>query len=326
MRPAWSVLPPWLCARPVINSADCAGMLQASHGELRLCKRLGLDDTGAQALLAAMRAGNSSRSAVVLTPQAPADYVPSFPCEDMSSVPWLPPRVFVPQTAEGAEKPTAYEDYRRGMYYMLDLSSCWESAALECVPPPARSLDLCAAPGGKSMLMAARYLPVNHTANEVNAARRGILRQNMEQCGVPNVTVTGLRPDQWAAENVSFDLLLVDAPCSGQSLLCKGIRNPGCLSQTMVNGNAKRQKGILLAAVQCAAPGAHLLYSTCTYDPDENEKVMAYILKRVPGWEAVEVPSLEPFRSALSPFPSYRLLPHHGFGAGGFCCLLRKND
>ena len=297
-------------------------MQEASHGELRLCHRLGLDDAGSRSLLAAMRAGASSRSAVVLTPRAAADYVPPFPCEDMSAAPWLPPRVFVPEA--GAQKPTAHEDYRRGLYYMLDLSSCWESAALELVPPPARSLDLCAAPGGKSMLMAARYLPQQHTANEVNAARRGILRQNMEQCGVPNVTVTGLRPDQWAAEGSHFDLLLVDAPCSGQSLLCKGIRNPGCLSQTMVNGNAKRQKGILLSAVQCAAPGAYLLYSTCTYDPDENEKVMAYILKRVSGWEAVEVPTLASFRSSLSTFPSYRLLPHHGFGAGGFCCLLHK--
>lgn len=301
-------------------------MQDASHGELRLCKRLALDDAESAALLAAMRAGDSSRSAVVLTPKAPPEYVPPFPCVDMSAAPWLPPRVFVPLVGEGIPRPTAHPDYRAGLYYMLDLSSCWESAALELVPPPARSLDLCAAPGGKSMLMAARYLPVNHTANEVNAARRGILRQNMEQCGVPNVTVTGLRPDQWAAEGQQFDLLLVDAPCSGQSLLCKGIRNPGCLGAAMVNGNAKRQKGILLAAVQCAAPGAHLLYSTCTYDPDENEKVMAYILRRVPGWAAVEVPTLAPFRSRLADFPAYRLYPHHGFGAGGFCCLLRKND
>lgn len=299
-------------------------MQEASHGELRLCKRLQLDAAASSALLSAMRAGDSSRSAVVLTPRAPQDYVPPFPCEDMSAAPWLPPRVFVPQVGEGLPKPTAYEDYRSGMYYMLDLSSCWESAALEQVPTPQCSLDLCAAPGGKSMLMAARYLPQNHTANEVNAARRGILRQNMEQCGVPNVTITGLRPDQWAAAGKLFDLLLVDAPCSGQSLLCKGIRNPGCLGPAMVNGNAKRQKGILLAAVQCAAPGAYLLYSTCTYDPDENEKVMAYILKRVPGWEAVDVPTLSPFRSSLADFPAYRLLPHHGFGAGGFCCLLRK--
>ena len=58
---------------------------------------------------------------------------------------------------------------------------------------------------------------------------------------------------------------------------------------------------------------------------DENEKVMAYILRRVPGWQAVEVPVLADFRSSLADFPCYRLLPSHGFGAGGFCCLLKKN-
>lgn len=298
--------------------------MDASKGELRLCTRLGLDAGGAALLLRAMREGRSSRGAVVLTPKAAADYVPPFPCVPREELPWLPPRVFVP--AEGAEKPTAHPDYKAGLYYALDLSSCWESAALAEIEPPARSLDLCAAPGGKSMLLTARFLPADHTANEVNAARRGILRQNMEQCGVPNVTVTGLRPDQWATSGEQFDLLLVDAPCSGQSLLCKGIKNPGCLGASMVNGNAKRQKGIMLAAVSCVRAGGHILYSTCTYDPDENEKVMGYILKRVPGWRAVEVPALAPFRSVLSDFPSYRLLPAHGCGAGGFCCLLQRTS
>lgn len=92
----------------------------------------------------------------------------------------------------------------------------------------------------------------------------------------------------------------------------------------MVNGNAKRQKGILLSAVQCVNPGGHIVYTTCTYDPEENEKVISYILKRIPGWSAVEVECLSAFRSAISEFPAYRLLPAHGFGAGGFCCLLRK--
>lgn len=293
-----------------------------SHAELRLCKRLQLSDASAASLIAAMRAGASSRQAVVLTPHAPQDYVPPFACVDTTAWGWLPPAVFVP--VEG-EKPTAHADYReKGYYYSLDLSSCWESAALAVVPQPGSSLDMCAAPGGKTMLMAARHLPQHHVANEVSPSRRGILRQNLEHCGVPNTEVTGLRPDQWGAAGQVFDLLLVDAPCSGQSLLAKGIRNPGCLGASMVNGNAKRQKGILLAAVRCVAPGGHLLYTTCTYDPDENEKVIAYILKRMPSWRAVEVPELAPFRSALVDFPAYRLLPEHGFGAGGFCCLLKN--
>ena len=294
----------------------------ATKAELRLCERLHLDAEAAARLVQAMRAGASSRSALVLSPKAPQDYVPPCACVDTSSWEWLPPRVFVP--CEG-ERPTTHPDYATGLYYSLDLSSCWESTALSVVPVPASSLDLCAAPGGKTMLMSARYLPQNHTANEVNASRRGILRQNVQQCGLPNTEVSGQRPDQWAAEGRMFDLLLVDAPCSGQSLLCKGIKNPGCLGAQMVNGNAKRQKGIMLAAVQCVAEGGHILYSTCTYDPDENEKVISYILKRVPGWQAVDVPQLARFRSALSDFPCYRLLPEHGFGAGGFCCLLKKH-
>ncbi len=220
----------------------------------------------------------------------------------------------------------SYEDYRAGFYYPLDLSSCWESAALGILPVPQRSLDLCAAPGGKSMLMLARFSPQEHVANEVNAARRGILRQNMEQSGQTAVHIAGLRPDQWGRSGELFDLLLVDAPCSGQSLLAKGMKNPGCLGSAMVNGNAKRQRGILLSILPCVAPGGHILYSTCTYDPEENEKVMAYILRRAEGFRAVEVPSLAPFRSELADFPCYRLMPAHGFGAGGFCCLLKKQD
>lgn len=293
----------------------------AAKGELRLCARLGLEGAEAESLLAAMRAGCSSRGAVVLTARAPLDYTPPFPCAELDA-PWLPPRVYVP--AEGV-KPTAFDDYAQGLYYSLDLSSCWESACLAEVPAPSSSLDMCAAPGGKTMLMAARFGAENHTANEVHPGRRGILRQNLEQCGMPQVRVTGNRPDQWARSGETFDLLLVDAPCSGQSLLCKGIRNPGCLGSGMVNGNAKRQKGIMLSAVQCVNPGGHIVYTTCTYDPEENEKVMVYILKRVPGWEAVEAPLLESFRSRLATFPAYRLLPGHGFGAGGFCCLLRKS-
>lgn len=302
-----------------------------TKAELRLCCRLGLGAEGARDLVVAMRAGASSRPAVVLSPLAPPGYVPPFACVDTQAWGWLPPRVYVPQPGV---RPTACADYDAGLYYVLDLSSCWESAALSMVPPPASSLDLCAAPGGKTMLCAARYrgaavadsFAAHHLANEVNALRRGILRQNLRQCGMAEVEVGGLRPDQWAASGRLFGLLLVDAPCSGQSLLCKGIRNPGCLGASMVNGNAKRQKGIMLAAVQCVAPGGHILYTTCTYDPDENEKVAAYILRRVPGWSAVEVPVLAAFRSSLSDFPSYRLLPAHGYGAGGFCCLLRRED
>lgn len=360
------------------NSPDAAAPAKA---EARLCARLGLTAEQSVAFIAALRSGNRSRRAIVLTPLAGDDYRPPFPCEDSSGAPWLPPRVLIPRADV---RPAACEDYRRGLFYILDLSSCWESAALSCVPRPRRSLDLCAAPGGKTMLLCARFrdaLPktegggssrregvdapalsgtpasceeraeaaeisaevdaspkcgadagpqtpetLEHIANEVSSSRRGILRQNLAQCGLGCVTVTGLRPDQWRDCDERFDLLLIDAPCSGQSLLAKGMPNPGCLGPSAVNGNAKRQKGILLAAAGLVRSGGHILYTTCTYDPDENEKVMAYVLRRIPGWEAIDIPSLNAFRSALCDFPAYRLLPMHGFGAGGFCCLLKKRE
>lgn len=290
---------------------------------LRICKQLGLEGEAQAHFLTALSEGKSSRQALVLSPQAPDDYLPPFPCIDTSTWAWLPPRVFVP--ADKSLKAASYEDYRKGLYYLLDLSSCWESAPLSCVNTPKRSLDLCAAPGGKTMLLYARHRPEEkHICNEINAARRGILRQNVAQCALPLADVTGFRPDQWAKSGELFDLILADAPCSGQSLLAKGIKNVGCMGTSVVNGNAKRQKGILLAALPCLKEGGHLLYSTCTYSPEENEKVITYLLKRHPDLEAVEIPLMQEFQSSISSFPCYRLLPIHGFGAGGFCALLRK--
>ena len=83
-----------------------------SKGELRLCARLGLDESGTQSLLAAMRAGASSRSAVVLTARAPEGYAPPFACDTLDAG-WLPPRVYVPAAGE---KPTSYPDYAEGFY------------------------------------------------------------------------------------------------------------------------------------------------------------------------------------------------------------------
>lgn len=290
---------------------------------LRLCERLKLSAAQTEILLRAMQSGDTARRALVLSSKATAkNYRPPFSCESRERYSWLPENVLLPEVGVN---PAQYADYEAGMYYVLDLSSCWEGAALSAVPcTPERSLDLCAAPGGKTMLLAARFPLQNHTANEVQARRRGILRENLLRCGMEHVQVTGLRPDQWAGQGEQFDLLLVDAPCSGQSLLCKGISNPGCLGSAAVNGNAKRQRGIMLQAVSCVRPGGHILYTTCTYDPEENERVVAYLLRRIPGWQAEEVPLLAAFRSDLCDFPAYRLLPHHGCGAGGFCCLLRR--
>lgn len=294
-----------------------------SKAELKLCEQLQLSEDDAQGFLQALHGACGSRLAIVISPRAPEGYRPPFPCLDTSMMPWLPPKVFIPSPMEA--KLGSFDDHQAGYYYILDLSSCWESTALCQVPQPRKSLDLCAAPGGKTMLYYGRYQPQeSHTANEIVASRRGILRQNVERCGLPKIQLSGLRPDQWAKSGEQFDLILADAPCSGQSLLAKGIKNPGCLGASAVKGNAKRQRGIMLSAYECLAPDGYMLYSTCTYSVEENEKVIAYLLKRKPDLEAIEIPSLSDYRSHLSDFASYRLLPTQGIGAGGFSCLLHR--
>lgn len=179
--------------------------------------------------------------------------------------------------------------------------------------------------GRKSILAQTRVSPQEHVSNEVHPKRLGILRHNLLRCGFTNLYTQRLRPDQWAELAPGcFDLILADAPCSGQSLLAKGIPNPGCFNSSVTGGNAKRQRGILLAALRCLAPGGFLLYTTCTYAPEENERNVLYLLKRHPDLHTVTVPELEHFRSSLTQEACYRLMPFHGAGAGGFTCLLRK--
>lgn len=149
-------------------------------------------------------------------------------------------------SGEAETKPGSLPDYECGYYYPLDLSSVWETAPLAHLPfRPERCLDMCAAPGGKSILAQTRVSPQEHVSNEVNPKRLGILRHNLLRCGFTNLYTQRLRPDQWAELAPGcFDLILADAPCSGQSLLAKGIPNPGCFNSSVTGGNAKRQRGI----------------------------------------------------------------------------------
>jgi len=228
--------------------------------------------------------------------------------------PWLIESVSVEQ---GAQCDTDYQ---------LDLSSVWEVGALVGLDlAPRRILDLCAAPGGKSMLVRRMYTGAEQVSNEVVPKRLGILRSNLKRCQARNLWTQRLRPEQWGeAVESAFDLILVDAPCSGQSLLAKGEKNLGCAHPVTVKGNAKRQKGILKNILPCLAPGGTLLYSTCTFAPEENEKVVAWVLKNFPSLTTVEVKTHEAQRSPLSEEYCYRLYPQNGLGSGGFVTVFRK--
>lgn len=296
--------------------------------EDRLISRLGIPPDEAKALKVCLTQGQSSRRALVLTPRAPEGYIPPGAQTGSGEIPlWIGEGIYPVNETVSCDEDScgAPGDYAEGYYYPLDLSSVWETAPLSQLPPPQRCLDMCAAPGGKSILAQARLRPGLHISNEIHPKRLGIMRHNLSRCGFFHMFTQRLRPDQWAAQAPEcFDLILVDAPCSGHSMLAKGIPNPGCFHTSTISGNAKRQRGILLCALKTLSPGGHLLYTTCTYAPEENEKTVAWLLKRNQDMYAVETPALARFQVPSAPFPCFRLLPTAGLGAGGFTCLLAK--
>ena len=239
--------------------------------------------------------------------------------------PWVPPQ-WIDVLRDGArigQDPL----YENGALYPLDLSSIWAASPLLSLAPSLgrQVLDLCAAPGGKSIFASRALQPNLLMANEVIGKRLGILRHNLKRCRIPRAWTQRLDPAEWGSRaSGAFDVVLVDAPCSGQSLLLKGIDNPGCFHPSVVQHNARRQRRILSEAARALAPGGHMLYTTCTFAPDENEKVITWLLKRTPALAPLEVPQLSRWKSRLAGFPCYRLFPQDGLGAGGFACLLHQ--
>ena len=226
------------------------------------------------------------------------------------------------------QRPGQHSLHNAGAYYCLDTASVFAAAVFSAIPDRVDTvLDLCAAPGGKSLLARQAFHPTHLWCNEVIRKRVKILIANLKRCGVTEALVFNLDPQIFAAELPhSASLVVVDAPCSGQSLLAKGDTALGCFHPINIKKNASRQKRILAAAAQTVAGGGYLAYMTCTFSPEENEQVGEWLLKKFPQFEPVVVPGLTEHRSTLADFPCYRLWPQSGLGAGGFTALFRNTE
>jgi 16S rRNA C967 or C1407 C5-methylase (RsmB/RsmF family) len=237
--------------------------------------------------------------------------------------PWQPD--FVVRVMDSF-RPAKHPLYQKGAYYTLDLSSVFAARPiLEIQEPPRTILDLCASPGGKAIFAWKAFNPELLACNETVKKRTGSLIGNLERCHIERSLVWTADPSVWAKRYPQgFDLVIVDAPCSGQSLLAKGDHAPDCFLPSMIDMCVGRQRRITGNAFKCLRPGGHMLYSTCTYSEKEDEKIIAWLLEEYPGLEPVPVPQLAPFQSKFESFPCYRLFPQQGFGAGAFTCLLRK--
>ena len=234
-------------------------------------------------------------------------------------VPWEPLGYYYDPDA----RPGLHPYHEAGVYYLQEASAMSAVALLQ--PQPGEIIcDLCAAPGGKSTQIAGKLQGEGFLlCNEWSPKRAKILSQNLERLGVANALVTNETVERLAARLPGFfDRVLIDAPCSGEGMFRKEEAAVTDWSQETVEMCAQRQAGILDAGAQLLRPGGRLVYSTCTFAPEENETAIAAFLQRNPDFtlEDVEAPWFTPAGPG-----QFRLWPHKLLGEGHFAAVLRKS-
>ncbi|QLE54126.1 RsmB/NOP family class I SAM-dependent RNA methyltransferase [Nostoc sp. TCL26-01] len=226
------------------------------------------------------------------------------------------------------QKPGQHPLHHQGYFYCLDFSSVFAASTLLTLTQPAPLIvDICAAPGGKSIFAWQALQPKLLLSNEVIGKRLGMLISNLKRCQIsPSIVVN--RDSSIFAETMPFtsNLVLVDAPCTGQSLLAKGEKAPGCFHPTAINKSANRQKRIIANSAKIVAPQGYLAYMTCTYSQEENEQVCEWFLSRFPQFQAVTITHLQNYQSHLTTLPCYRLFPQDKLGAGAFTVLFHNTE
>ena len=212
----------------------------------------------------------------------------------------------------GEEKPGRSVYHDAGLFYVQEPSAMCAAPLLE-VKPGERVLDLCSAPGGKGTQLAQAMLGEGVLVlNEKVADRAKILLQNVERMGIVNAVVTNADPSELSERLEGyFDKVLVDAPCSGEGMLRKEAAAAENWSLSNVEMCAARQKKILESAVKLVTPGGMLVYSTCTFSEEEDERNVEWFVREFPQFELLS---------------QRKIYPHRKKGEGHFAALFRKCD
>ncbi|MDR2911979.1 MAG: rRNA cytosine-C5-methylase [Alistipes sp.] len=225
--------------------------------------------------------------------------------------------------------------WHAGAYYVQEASSQFvehvyrEACGGEELPEGVRILDLCAAPGGKTTLWSTLAGPTGLVvANEVIKQRAGVLADNVRRWGVGNVAVCCNEARDFAPFRHWFDVLAVDAPCSGEGMFRKNRGARDEWSPAAVEMCAARQKRILADAWEALRPGGLLIYSTCTFNRLENEGNVAWLMANF-SVEPVDVEVPEEWGievGEVSGIRTFRMWPHRARGEGFFAAVMRKGD
>ena len=239
----------------------------------------------------------------------------------------------VPWCAEGfylADRPafTFDTDWHAGHYYVQDASSMFITHVIKhFVHEPVRYLDLCAAPGGKTTAAMQALPPRSLTvANEIVPPRARVLADNAIRWGNPRCVVTSNTPANLGKFSGFFDVIATDVPCSGEGMMRKDDEAVAQWSPALVEQCAQRQREILADVWPALRPGGLLIYSTCTYNRQENEEIADFIVSEL-GATSLEVPieadwNIHP--AIGSPCHCYRFMPHRVDGEGLFMTVFRK--
>jgi 16S rRNA (cytosine967-C5)-methyltransferase len=206
--------------------------------------------------------------------------------------------------------------------------------AAASVEHPKRIWDCCAAPGGKTMVLAARHPEAELLATDVSARRLRAMEARLRR-EMPAATVRILEADatKLPESEGEFDLILCDVPCSGTGTLARNPEIKLRLEPAELLQQAKRQREILTAALKRLAPGGRLVYSTCSLEPEENEAIVDAVLEktrdlqRVPVEPVIQKLALRGEMGSLVREENLRTLPGVGFnGDGFFAAILERRN
>lgn len=243
---------------------------------------------------------------------------------DMEPVPWCKGGYYL------QERPAFTFDprFHAGAYYVQEASSMFlDQVIRQYVTQPVRYLDLCAAPGGKTTL-ALSTLPEGSlvVCNEIIRSRANILAENIIKWGNPYCIVTNNDSMAFKSLKHYFDVILTDAPCSGEGMFRKDQEAIREWSVSNIELCSQRQQEILNNIWDALRPGGLLIYSTCTYNTDENETIADYLQNKL---GAIPLPvQINPewniHAEITGSIPCYRFMPHVTKGEGLFMTVFRK--
>ncbi len=238
-------------------------------------------------------------------------------------VPWTDRGRFL---IDNQTRPGGYLHFAAGDYAIQDAASLLPITLMQ-LQPDQHVIDCCAAPGGKSAAILEQLDGSGLLiSNEVISSRIDTLQLTLARTGYWNYMLAHHNVERLAdGLSEQFDCVLVDAPCSGQSLVGRGKQSMSAFSEHQVAHSAARQQTILESAVQLVRPGGRLVYSTCTFAFAENEGIVSWLREMLPHWQPVIMPELAAWQTPGYP-GCYRLWPHRDRCAGGFAAAFMRPE